>query len=414
MSLDMLALNSQVRAMGRDLAHSQSDFLARVRWARRLLQQHSGRYRSVAAAIGQSRQTRTARAAVPMNEPLATRVAAPPAPPSYVAAACDGSHREPDRHGHVAYYLINTGTALIRYGSDGAASLRNAPRLYHRHEDLVVVEERQPDWPSEKQPREIPIDADILAMKRSLIEIEDLARLTQNLPPHLPAVLMVDGTLTLYAKSGDGDAWIADQFRKQYVHALETIQAMGTPVVGFISRSHASWVIEMLQIGACERNVDGCAFCRGHSTQGKDGCALSGLRDRFLFDKTLDEPGLPPPLKPGERSALFQTSASLFQDYGANEPAMFYLNTGREIAQIQVPLWAARQDDLLSQVHALIYAQCVNGGGYPTALTRAHEQAVVTAADRDLLDAMVMKQLTELGIDLPVSEKARSKQARAI
>ena len=412
MSLDVLAVAGQVRQMGEDIASAQSDLLDCVRWARKLMRDHSQGYREIKTNIVQSHQPRTARAALPL-EPLATRRAAPPPPPAYTCAAVDGSQAEPDRHGHVSYYLINTGGVLLRYGADAFARLRTVPRLYYRREDLSVIEQRGDDWPPEQQPREAPIDAEILAMKRSLAEAEDLARLAQDIPDDPPALLMLDGTLTLFAKSTGEDAWVVEQLKKQYCAALERIRELGLPVAGFISRSNATWVMDMLQVGVCERHAESCAFCSGRLDGPQKGCALAELRDRFLFDATLDEPDAPR-LRPGERSALCQQSSSLYKDYMSNEPAMFYLNTGREIAQVQLPMWAARQADLVDRVHALVYAQCVNGGGYPTVLTRAHEQAIVTAADRETLDNLVLAQLVNLGVRVPVSEKARSKQVRGI
>lgn len=433
MSLDILAVAGQVRQMGQDIANSQSDYRDRVRWARLMMQQNSQRWNAMAGDIRQSRETRTARAALPL-EALVARHAAPPCPTAYVAAAADGSQAEPDRHGHVAYYLINTGAALMRYGDDAAASFHTVPRLFYRREDLFVVEERQPSWPATQEPREAQVDGEILAMKRSVAEVEDLARLAQNVPADLPSVLMIDGTLTLVAKSSAEDAWVGKQLVLQYRAALETIQDLGIPIVGFISRSSATWVMDMLQVGVCRGQVEACSFCRGRSTATQTAatqtaggetteeqsagehnrCALLGLRDRSLFDASLDESGVPPPLRPGERSALFQTSAKLFHEYGPNEPAMFYLNSGREVAQVQVPMWVARKPDVLDKVHALVYEQCVNGGGYPTVLARAHEQAIVTGADRETLDQLVLSQLIKLGIPVSVSEKARSKQVRGI
>ena len=413
MSLDIVAVASQVRRMGEDIASAQSDFRDCVRWARLLMQKNSTRYHEISAAIRQSKETRTARAALPM-EPLAKRPAAPPCPESYVVGAADGSQAEPDRHGHVAYYLINTGSALIRYGAEAAASFRSIPRLFYRHEDLNIAEERQADWPDTRQPRETQVDAEILAMKRSVAEIEDLARLAQNVPAGMPALLLIDGTLTLFAKSTGEDTWVSEQLIRQYRAALDVIKDMGLPVVGFISRSNATWVMDMLQVGICRRQTESCAFCRTRSHEESSGCALASLRDRFLYDGTLNEPDVPPPLQPGERSSLFRLSSSLYKDYGDNEPAMFYLNSGREIAQVQVPMWVARTPARLESVHTLVYAQCLNGGGYPTVLTRSHEQAIVTMADREMLDALVLAQLTKLGIRVPVSEKARSKQVRGI
>ena len=412
MSLDVMAVAGQVRQMGCEMAAHQSDFLDRVRWARRMLERHSEGFALVANHVHRSSVPRALRAAAP-REPLAARHAAPACPPSYVAAAADGSQAEPDRHGHVAYYLINTGTVLIRYGADPFASLHTHPHFYYRHEDLFVIEERADTWPADKEPREAQVDGDILAMKRSVAEIHDLARLAENIGADIPSVLMIDGTLTLFATTTGDNAWVAEQLVAEYRQGLDKIAGLGLPVVGFVSRSNATWVIDMLQVGVCDRKTAECSYCR-ERTEPSAPCALVGLRDRFLYDSTIDEPGTMAPLKPGERSALFQMSATLYQDYHDSEPFMFYLNTGREIAQVQIPKWVAHDAALLNRVHALVYAQCQNGGGYPTVLMRAHEQAVVTVADRDTIDQLVLSQLIGMGISLPVSEKARSKQVRGI
>jgi hypothetical protein len=410
-SLDIVEVAGQVRQMGKDIAEQQGDFHDCVRWARQLMRDHSNEWAQIASAITASKELRTARAALPM-EPLAARHPAPPCPESYVAGAADGSQAEPDRHGHVAYYLINTGASLIRYGVEPTAIFKTVPRLYYKREDLTFVEERKEDWPAGKEPREVQVDGEILAMKRSVAEIQDLARLAENIPGDMPALLMVDGTLTLFAKSTGETAWVSEILIGQYRAALDKIKNLGVPVVGFISRTNASWVMDMLQVGICQRKVGACPFCRNRDE--KAGCALAHLRDRFLYDSTLNEPAIPQPLQRGERSSLFMQSSSLYQDYKLNEPAMFYLNSGREIAQVQVPKWVTEKPGLLDQVHAMVYAQCQNGGGYPTVLTRSHEQAVVTAADREMLDDLVLAQLNKLGIKVPVSEKARSKQVRGI
>ena len=339
MSLDVMAVAGQVRQMGRELANTQTDFIDRVRWARRMLDGHSQDVAQVASNIHRSTAQRALRAAVP-KEPLADRHAAPPCPPSYVAAAADGSQAEPDRHGHVSYCLINTGTVLIGYGADPFASLQTHPHFYYRHEDLFVIEERQDTWPADREPREAQIDGDILAMKRSVAEIHDLASLAENIRTDMPSVLMIDGTLPLFARTTGDNAWVGEQLVAEYRKGLEKIARLELPVVGFVSRSNATWVMDMLQVGVCDRKAAGCSYCRKRAEPAPV-CALVGLRDRFLYDSTIDEPGTLAPLKPGERSALFQMSATLYQDYHNSEPFMFYLNTGREIAQVQVPKWVA-------------------------------------------------------------------------
>jgi len=412
-SLDVGAVASQVRQMGQDIALADSDFRDRVRWARHLLQDNSQHYREIADNVKRSKEPRLGRAALP-QEPLAARHAAPSCPTAYLVAAADGSQAEPDRQGYVSYYLINTGTAIIRYGAEAKASFSSTPRLFYRPQDMYVTQERDPSLPPDLEPEAVPVDADILAMKRSLAEIEELSHLAQTLPRDLPLLLLIDGTLTLFAKSTDRDRWVAEHFVKGYQRALEEIRHAHVPVAGFISRSSATWVMDMLQVGLCQRRVDVCAYCRQRASREREGCALADLRDRVLYDDTLNEEGVLPPLAPGERSALFQTSASLYREYGTNQPVLFYMNSGREIAKVQVPMWVADDRQLLDQVHAIVWQQCRNGDGYPTVLVRAHEQAVITAADRETLDNLVLAQMVRQHIRVRESAKRRSKQVRAV
>lgn len=408
MTLDVAAVASQVRSMGLDIASRQNEFLAQVRWARRLLAEKSERWPEIKDDPHVKGQPR---AAVP-REALVARYAGPERPASYLVAATDGSQVEPDRHGHVSYFLINTGTVVIRYGAGASATLGNTPQLYYRPQDLVLTQNADPNQP-DREPQQTPIEGEILAMKRSLAEIEELAEQAQNIAADVPVLLLIDGTLTLFARASGPDNWAGEQMVVQYRQALERIQVSGHAVAGFISRSNATWVMEMLMAVHCQKRQAGCSFCGEHQN-GRTACVLSTLRDRFLYDETVSETGGLPPLQAGERSSLFDMSTGLYKDYGDNAPAMFYLNTGHEIAQVQVPLWVADDARLLGQVHGIINEQCRVGNGYPTVLSRAHEQAVVSLADKEMLENLVVAQLTRQKIAVPVSEKARSKQVRAV
>ncbi len=67
---------------------------------------------------------------------------------------------------------------------------------------------------------------------------------------------------------------------------------------------------------------------------------------------------------------------------------------------------------LLDLTHALILDQCHRGQGYPVVLSEAHEQAVVSGADREFFWEMVDNELAEAGMDGAVSAKSFSKRTR--
>jgi hypothetical protein len=58
--------------------------------------------------------------------------------------------------------------------------------------------------------------------------------------------------------------------------------------------------------------------------------------------------------------------------------------------------------------------QCQRGQGYPVALARAHEQAVITTADRVRLSQMIARALAGEGLPDRPSEKQASKLVRAV
>jgi NAD+ kinase len=77
------------------------------------------------------------------------------------------------------------------------------------------------------------------------------------------------------------------------------------------------------------------------------------------------------------------------ESYGPHLIHFFYMRVGREVARVELPRWVAEDRAAVDLVHTLIYDQCMKGQGYPVALARAHEQAIVRAADRRAFLSMV-------------------------
>ena len=72
------------------------------------------------------------------------------------------------------------------------------------------------------------------------------------------------------------------------------------------------------------------------------------------------------------------------------------------------------REELVDLTHALMLDQCRRGQGYPVALSEAHEQAVVTGADREEFWGLVEETLEEEKLPSYMSIKSRSKRTRWI
>ena len=157
----------------------------------------------------------------------------------------------------------------------------------------------------------------------------------------------------------------------------------------------------MLRLAICPHEV---ADCDRYCPAKRDCDTVSGVQDRELFSNLLGQ---------GERSALFASQSSIVEKrYGEHRVYFLYLRVDDEIARVEIPQWVARDESRLNLAHSLVLDQCRRGQGYPVALSEAHEQAVVTGADRENFWALVESLLVEEHLPSPSSGKSRSKRTR--
>ncbi len=334
---------------------------------------------------------------------LSRRCKAPPLPEEFTVIATDGSHIDVDRHRQTRCYLINIGSAVLCYGDQPDAILSSSPRLYSGDQDMVIT--------PPAGGREQPIEGTLLGIKRSVEECRELARLAAELPPQSTALALLDGSLILWGLAGQAypefvtGALLTDGF---LVH-LDAIRKLNTDrqaaVASYISFPRSTDVVNALRVAVCPReSVDSDRYCR--ECDSRECETLSSVQDRELFSSLLGE---------GERSALFTSESSVVtRNYGASRVYFFYLRADDEIARVEVPEWVATNDSLLGLAHALILDQCRRGQGYPAALAEAHEQAVVTGADREQFWQLVESSLIVEHLPTLDSAKSRSKRARWI
>ena len=243
----------------------------------------------------------------------------------------------------------------------------------------------------------------------------------------LPTLALLDGTLVLWELGGelpprgrypdyvrerlldDGLLAALDRIREASFGRELRVPSGGrwrvdVAVASYISLPNSSEVVNLLRLGLCD--WDPVGHCQTHCralVPGTRRCdAAHGLTDRELFERTLAA---------GQRSAVFASRSPVARDaYGVHRVHFFYVNVGEEIGRVEVPAWVAVEPALLSLTHALVVDNARRGAGYPVALQEAHEQAVVTGADREAFRNMVERALEERGLPVYTSQKQRSKR----
>jgi hypothetical protein len=333
---------------------------------------------------------------------LGKRYKAPPLPPDFSVIATDGSNIDVDRHKSTRCYLINIGSVTLRYGNKPEAILDSSPTLYFGDKDLVIA-------PEGTQGREQPIEGPLLGIKRSVDECRQLAQLAGELPKDAPALALLDGSLILWGLAGQTyPEFITEALlNKGFLSCLDEMRKLNKErrlaVASYISFPRSTDVVNALRVALCPYDIiDTDRLCR--ECQSRDCYQVDGVQDRELLFNLLDE---------GERSALFTSQSSIVKKhYGGHWVYFFYIRVDDEIARVELPQWAARDQNLLGLTHALVLDQCRRGQGYPVALSEAHEQAVVTATDKETFWQLVESLMAEEHLPSPTSAKSLSKRTR--
>lgn len=335
---------------------------------------------------------------------------APSSPPAnYAVVGVDGSHIDVSRHLPARCYLINIGGIALRYGTPHNASPFSAPRLYASEDELVIRDTLAPY-------REETISGALLDAKRSVEELQGLADELRRLSADVPALGLMDGSLIMFGMHRHPDFVVRQLIDEGFVKIMDDIRDMAQErmlaIASYISLPRSAELVNALRLSVCPYSVANCDHKCGTTLAGERPCDLQvgGVMDREIFDATL---------RVGERSPVFHSSAPIVRDhYGQHGIAFFYLKVEgtsaqtEEIGRVEIPDWVAADEALLALAHSLVVEQCRLGPGYPVALKEAHEQAVVTGADRQYFIELVEAALTDNSLPVYSSEKNISKRFR--
>ena len=396
MPLDLDKVLGQVGGMVARLKAERAERNQRLQGALEILRNQPADTTALARKIKSSRTTWLV--AGPVDR-FTRRHQPPPTPDEFSVLATDGSHVAIDRHRSPRCYLINIGSVALHYGSAPGAVLDSFPNLYSGEEELVIA-------PDNGKGREQPLDGNLIGIKRGVSECGQLARLARGLPRERPGLALMDGTLILWGLDTYPDFVREALLERGFLSSLAEIEQLNTsgqpvPVASYISFTNSTEVVNALRVSLCPREILDTDYC--DKCQSRECEAVAGIRDRELFLNLLG---------PGERSGLFTSGSRFVEKYYGQLIYFFYLRADDEIARLEVPRWVATDEKRLGLVHSLVLDQCRRGHGYPVALSEAHEQAVVTGADRENFWQLVEAQLIEEHLPSAHSAKSRSKRTR--
>jgi hypothetical protein len=316
-------------------------------------------------------------------------------PSSFSVVAADGSYIAPDRHSPFRFYVLNTGHAVLTYGEQPSAVLDSSAQFYFQEQDLYL----------DPLMRSAPVEGARLSAKMCLAELRALLEAAERVKGH-PLVALRDGSLITWGLQAEDPAFVQEQFLTEFLGYLDRFHALGIPLVSYISYPGARDVINSLRVWLCTQQEVDCVACPSSGEQ--EFCrALREIRDRELFGF----------LRDGERSDVFGSKSAILDRYGPHRINFVYMNVGGEVVRLEAPQWVTSDSQTLSLVQALIYDQARRSSTYPPyppALQEAHEQALISAGDRRLVQLLLERSLAEQGIVLGGSAKSGSKERRGV
>lgn len=405
--LDLMKLARQMQGIGQHLTEEAVATRQRLDLAQRILTQAAERQADLVTVQQIWRERLGFTAAEPV-EPLDTQVELSAAPAVHTVLATDGSQIAPSHH-EIAYcYLINVGRVVLHYGQNRHPLLDSVPEVFYRPEDLYASRQwgiRTEEWMGYRRTvSEAVVLAELAGevkgegvegnrddgKKRRPSELkisstETLREQNSELPPSLA---MVDGSLIhWFLEPLPVDA--REQILPPILAAWERLRAARIPLVGYLSAARSGESMNFLRLQSCPYLAPDCqTHCFGQTEQAP--CQVfSPLRDTALWGLVLE---------PGQRGAIWRSSAKILEGYGNHHVYFCYVHMGAEIARIEFPAWVAEDAELLNRALSLTLTQVQKGYGYPVALAEAHNQAVVRGGDRARFFALLEQQMIRAGL----------------
>ncbi len=310
----------------------------------------------------------------------------------------DGSQIMPSQHEILHCYLLNIGVVRIDYGTENEPILTSTPYFFHKKEQLYPLIDR----------RRLHIDELYVSLERNILELEILANQASIAKDAgvLPLCL-VDGSLVPWSLERMPQTY-QSQYLSRMSAILQVFQNGRLPLLGYISNSRSTEVINSMRILICPYEFANCKEnCHDLNEDDFPCSTISPLTDRHLFSLFLPE---------FSRSAAFLSGAKVSKLLIAPLQTCFlYCNFGTATARIEFPRWLFEDKMTFESALTALTSQVRRGAGYPVVLAEAHHQAVIKSADREQFFKLLSKHYVSAGIGTGQrSAKAEKKHVSAI
>ena len=270
-----------------------------------------------------------------IHERLDMSYSPPPLPDDYCVVGVDGSHIDVSRHIPAHCYLINIGGMALRYGSEPDARVFSTPRLYAETDELIIRDRLAPY-------REETISGALLDAKRAVEELRGVLERLRELPPDLPALGLMDGSLIMFGMHRHPDFVVRHLVDEGFVGVLDELRRIASErpvaIASYISLPRSMEVVNALRVGVCPYPVANCDLECGSVRREDRPCeeSVGGVLDRELMESLVDM---------NERTAVFESNAGIVRDhYGGHGVSFFYVRTEEEVGRVEVPDWVAEDE----------------------------------------------------------------------
>lgn len=321
----------------------------------------------------------------------------------HITIATDGSQINPSLHEFTQACLINIGLVAIPYFNISVpVELSSEPTVYPSLDELY------PNNFSERIQEEY-----LISCERTLKEIEALLKLARKyIGFRVPIIALLDGTLIHWHLERFNDLFIK-RFIERFSNVLHELKSLKIPVASFLSNSRSNDLINMLRVFRCPYDQVNCnKHCK--DTESKNLPCNPTLDYKPVLDRKLIEKWFfkEAKTKLGDRTILFKSNSDILTYYPDDlKIFFFYMNTGNDIARIELPSYVIENKELLSLLHNAITLQCKVGQGYPITLSEAHLQAVVNKTDRELFYSLLKEHfLKKTKTPVKISNKELKKR----
>ena len=162
--------------------------------------------------------------------------------------AVDGSQIMPSQHEVHNCFLLNIGVIRIAYGLSIKPLLESYPHLYHKSDDLYPLVNR----------RRMHIDELYVSLERNLLELDYLvSQSIESQSLGSPVVALVDGSLIPWSVEKMPDHYQEKYFARTNL-LLEKLRLAEIPIVGYLSHSRSSDVVNSLRVLKCPYDLSDC------------------------------------------------------------------------------------------------------------------------------------------------------------